>query len=153
MTTPLEGVFSTDEKVVAQADLKLLGSAVQSLVVKFNQEKFEQLLSSSSISPKSTQEYHKVSSETGSQVSSEASQRRASSEANRTLFDKANGSTSLEVQAITLGDNKACDEVSQELARSVLRLKANTTIETNLAVKLLLRLSKLSLQGVRNNSC
>jgi len=36
-------------------------------------------------------QYCKVSSETRSQVSSEASQRKAYSEANRTLFDKANG--------------------------------------------------------------
>jgi len=52
MATPLGKVFSTNEKDVAQADLKLLGSTVESLVAEFNQEKFEQLLSSGTISPK-----------------------------------------------------------------------------------------------------
>jgi len=40
MATPLETVFSTDKKVVAQADPKLLGSTVESLVVEFDQKKF-----------------------------------------------------------------------------------------------------------------
>ena len=60
MTTPLGTIFSTIEKAVAQADLKLLESTIESLV-EFDQEKFEQLLSSGSNSPK-------VSSETRSQV-------------------------------------------------------------------------------------
>ena len=54
METPLEIIFSTYENAVAQVDLKLLGSTVESLVVKFDQEKFEQLLSPGSICPKST---------------------------------------------------------------------------------------------------
>jgi len=66
MVIPLGTVFSTDKKTVAQADLKLLGSTVESLIVKFDQEKFEELLFSCSISPK-------VSSKTRSQVSLEAS--------------------------------------------------------------------------------
>ena len=53
MMTPLGSVFSTDEKTIAQIDLKLLESKVESLVVEFDQEKFEELLSLSSISPKS----------------------------------------------------------------------------------------------------
>ena len=51
MATPLGKVFSTNEKAVEQADLKLLGSTIKSLLVEFFQEKFEQLLSSGSISP------------------------------------------------------------------------------------------------------
>ena len=46
MATPLGNTFSTDEKAVAQADLKLLDSNIESLIVEFNQEKFEQFLSS-----------------------------------------------------------------------------------------------------------
>jgi len=43
MATPLGTIFSTDEKAVAQANLKLIGSTVESLVVEFDQEKFELL--------------------------------------------------------------------------------------------------------------
>ena len=63
-------------------------------------------------------QYCKVSSETHSQVSSEAFQRRDSSEANHKLFDKANGLTSLEVRATSLGANTTCDEVSQETRKT-----------------------------------
>ena len=77
MATPLGKVFSTDEKAIAQADLKLLGSTVESLVVEFDQERFEQLFSSGSISSK-------VSSKTCSQVSSQTSHRKA-----HKPFDKA----------------------------------------------------------------
>ena len=70
MATPLVTVFSTDEKVVAQADLKFIGSTVKSLIVEFDQEKFEEFLSSGSISPK-------VSSKTHFQVSLETSHREA----------------------------------------------------------------------------
>ena len=63
MATQLGNIFSTDEKAIAQVDFKLLGSMVESLVIEFDQEKFEQLLSGS-ISPKSTRQYRKVSSET-----------------------------------------------------------------------------------------
>jgi len=41
MVTPLGTIFSTDEKTIAQADLKLLGSNVKSLVIEFDQEKFK----------------------------------------------------------------------------------------------------------------
>jgi len=102
MATLLGSVFSTNEKAVAQADLKLLGSTVESLVIEFDQEKFE-LLSMSSISPK-------VSSETRSQVPSETSQREA-----HTLFDKASGLTSLEVLTASRGANMACDNISKEI--------------------------------------
>jgi len=62
-------IFSTNEKAVAQANLKLLGSTIESLVVKFDQEKFKELFSSGSISL--------VSSKTRSQISSETSHREA----------------------------------------------------------------------------
>jgi len=56
--------------------------------------------------------YHKVLNETGSLASSETSQGKAFLEVNCTLFDKANGSTSLEVHTSSLGANRACDEIS-----------------------------------------
>jgi len=52
MATPLGTYFSSDENLVAQDDLRLLRSTAESLVVDFNQEKYEELLSSGSISPK-----------------------------------------------------------------------------------------------------
>jgi len=70
MTTPLGTFFSTDEKAVAQVDLMLLGSTIESLMVEFDQEKFEELLSLVSISPKTRRQYRKVSTKTRSQVSS-----------------------------------------------------------------------------------
>ena len=72
MTTPLGTTFSTDKKVVAQTDLKFIGSTIESLIVELDQEKFEQLLSSGSVSPKFIQKYHKISSETCSLASSKA---------------------------------------------------------------------------------
>jgi len=50
MITLLGNSFSTDENVVAQADVKLLGSILESLVVEFDKEKFEEFLSSGSTS-------------------------------------------------------------------------------------------------------
>jgi hypothetical protein len=60
MATPL-GILSyhTDEEMVAQSDTKLLGSTVESLVVEFDQERYEKFLSS-----KSTRRFRKVSRET-----------------------------------------------------------------------------------------
>jgi len=45
--------FPINEKAIKQADLKLLGSTVESLIVDFDQEKFEQLLSSALLALKS----------------------------------------------------------------------------------------------------
>ena len=49
MVSPLETSFSINENALAQADLRLLGLTVRSLVVEFDQEKFEKLLPSGSI--------------------------------------------------------------------------------------------------------
>jgi len=52
MATPLGISFSTDENTVAQADVRLLGKMVESVVIEFDQEKFEEFLSSGSACPK-----------------------------------------------------------------------------------------------------
>ena len=52
MATPLGTTFSTDEQVVAQGDVICMGKTVESLVVKFDQAKYEEFLSSGSKSPK-----------------------------------------------------------------------------------------------------
>jgi len=72
MATPLGTNFSTDEQVVAQGDVTCMGKTVESLIVEFNQAKYEEFLYSSSKSPRARQ-YRKVSSEIYSRVSSEAS--------------------------------------------------------------------------------
>ena len=71
MATPLETSFSTDENVVAQTDVRLFGKTLESLIVEFDQEKFEEFLFSGSASPKEMQQYRKVSSKTCSRISSE----------------------------------------------------------------------------------
>ena len=109
MATLLESSFSTGENTVAQADLRLLVSMVESLVVEFDQEKFEKLLSSDSISPKASRQYCKVSSETRSQVSSKTSPK-----VTRTLVYKASSATSSEVLKTSHGANMVCAKVSQE---------------------------------------
>jgi len=52
MVTPLGTTFSTDEQVVAQGDVNFMGKTVESLVVKLNQVKYEEFLSSDSKSPR-----------------------------------------------------------------------------------------------------
>jgi hypothetical protein len=47
MATPLGSSSSTNEKEVSQCDDKALGSFVELLVIEFDQEKFEELLSQS----------------------------------------------------------------------------------------------------------
>ena len=119
MPTLLGITFSTDEKVAMQIDLKLIGSTVESLVIEFvDQEKFEQLLSSGSVSPKSMRKYRKVLNETRYLASSEASQGKAFSKANRMPFSKEHGSTSLEVHTTSLEFNMACNKVSNETCKS-----------------------------------
>ena len=52
MATPLGTTFSTDEQVVAQGDVTYMGKMVELLIVKFDQAKYEEFLSSGSKSPR-----------------------------------------------------------------------------------------------------
>ena len=63
MATPLGTSFS-DEEVVVQSDVHLTGTTVETLVVEFDQAKFEEAISSGSLSPKAMRKIHKVSKET-----------------------------------------------------------------------------------------
>ena len=109
MPTLLGIIFSTDEKFIAYADVKLLGSTVESPVIEFDQEKYEKLLSSGVVSPKALRHYHKVSTETHSQVSSKTSQRRTSLE-----FSRANGLNSLKALIASRGVGMVRVNASQE---------------------------------------
>ena len=44
MATPLGTTFSTDEQVVAQGDVIYMGKTIESLVVEFDQAKYEEFL-------------------------------------------------------------------------------------------------------------
>ena len=70
MATPLGTTFSTDEQAMAQGDITYMGKMIESLVVGFDQAKYEKFLSSGSKSPKA-RVYRKVSSGTCSRVCSE----------------------------------------------------------------------------------
>ena len=120
MAAPLGINFSTDEKVVTQANVKLIGSTVESLIVEFDQQKFEQLLSSGSVSPKSMQKFRKVSNETRSPTSPKVSQEKTSSKANRTSSDKAHGSSSPEVHRTSLEGNTTCDQETRVTSKGQL---------------------------------
>ena len=52
MATPLGITFSTDEQVVAQGDVTFMGRTVESVVMEFDQAKYEEFLSSGSKSPR-----------------------------------------------------------------------------------------------------
>ena len=62
MATPLGTSFS-DEEVVAQSDVHLTGTTVETLVVEFDQAKYEEVLSSGSLSPKARRDTHRISTE------------------------------------------------------------------------------------------
>ena len=113
MATPLGTSFSTDENVVAPADIQLLRRIVKSLVVEFDQEKFEGFLSSSAASPKIMREYRKVSSRTRSQISLEISPKVA-----RTFAYCAKQCHFYEVLKISRVVHTAHVNVSQEIHRA-----------------------------------
>jgi len=52
MATPLGSIFFTDEQVVAQGDITFMRKTVESLVIEFDQAKYEEFLSSGSKSPR-----------------------------------------------------------------------------------------------------
>ena len=52
MVTLLGTAFSTDEQVMAEGDVNFMGMMVKSLVVEFDQAKYEEFLSSGSKSPR-----------------------------------------------------------------------------------------------------
>ena len=61
IVTPL-GIFefSTAENQVSEYDVQTLGSTTEMLVIHFDQEKFEQLLSGGSTSPLLVHKYRKI---------------------------------------------------------------------------------------------
>ena len=77
MATPLGTTFPTDEQVVTQDDVGFMKKTVESLVVKFDQAKYEEFLYSCSKSHRMARQYRRVSSKIRSQVSSETSPKMA----------------------------------------------------------------------------
>ena len=113
MATLLGTSFSTDENVVAQADVQLLEKTVESLVVEFDQGKFEEFLSSSSASPKTMRQYRKVSYGTHSRRSLKISPKVA-----RTSAHSASSTTYDEILKTSRAAHIACINVSQETGRA-----------------------------------
>ena len=78
--------FSTDEQVVVQGDVTFMRKMIESLVVKFDQAKYEEFLSSGSKSLRVARQYRRVFSEIHSQVFSETSPKMAC--ANSAISDR-----------------------------------------------------------------
>ena len=70
MATPLGTTFVTDEQIVVQGDVLYKGKMVESLVVEFDQAKYEEFLSSGSKSP-NARAYRRVSTEICLKIRSE----------------------------------------------------------------------------------
>jgi len=93
---------------------------LESLVVEFDKEKFEEFLSSGSASPKTMRQYRKVSYETRSRISSEISPRVA-----RTFVYSANGAIFNEVLKTYRANHATRINFSQETRR------ANTSLHVH----------------------
>jgi len=63
MATTVGETILSDEMVVAQSDVIATGTMVESLVIEFDQAKYEEYLSSDSSSPRSARKYRRVSRE------------------------------------------------------------------------------------------
>ena len=85
MATPLGSAFSTDEKDVPQCDNKSIGDNAEILVIKFNQDKFEEMISQDGSSHHSSRRQRKVSF--GNQVSHETKATHSSTKALPELVD------------------------------------------------------------------
>ena len=113
MATLLGNTFSTDEKVIVQANLKVLDQSSNRSSSNSTKR------SSNSFSPQASLALNQRGSTAKSFQRLALNSlrdfwKKASLEANRWLFDKANDSTSLEVLTISHGVNTTCDGVSQE---------------------------------------
>lgn len=51
LATTVREIFYTDEKIVAQSDIKKIGNTVEILVVEVDQQKYDEYVSSRLVSP------------------------------------------------------------------------------------------------------
>ena len=61
MTTLLGKIFFNNKKTVPQCDDETLGSTAETLVIQFDQERFEQILSEGGSNPTSARKHMKIS--------------------------------------------------------------------------------------------
>ena len=61
MATPLGKVFFNNKRTVSQCDDETLGSNAETLVIQFDQERFEQILSEGGSSPINVRKHRKIS--------------------------------------------------------------------------------------------
>ena len=88
MATPLGTSYFTNEEVVAQSDTKLIGSKVETLVVEFNQARYEALLSAGDSSLKTIKRGRKVSTTSTISLSLSNSEEESSQEDGRKFSKK-----------------------------------------------------------------
>jgi hypothetical protein len=67
MATTVGDVILSDEMIVAQSDTIAPGTEVESLVIEFDEAKYEEFVSSGGMSPTSARKYRKVSRSTEGQ--------------------------------------------------------------------------------------
>lgn len=60
LTTLLESPIISDDMVAMQSNKILVGTMVESLIIKFDQNMYEEFVSSDSVSPKSLWKYHNI---------------------------------------------------------------------------------------------
>ena len=60
LATTVGEIFSTTEKIVAQHDKVAVGDMAETLVIEFDQDRYEELLSSGKSSPVSLRKYRKI---------------------------------------------------------------------------------------------
>ena len=128
--------------------LQLLGKMVESLVIEFDQEKFEKFLSLGSASPKAMRQYRKVSSGTCSRISSETSSKVA-----RTTAHSVNGATSNDVLKTSRATHAARINVSQKTNGANTSVHDHNNGEDHSAITLLSTLCNFRLPRVPNNPC
>ena len=73
MATTVGAAILSDEMVVAQSDKIVGGTDVETLVIEFDQSKYEDFLSLGKSSPTKARKYRRVSYETTTQVASDDS--------------------------------------------------------------------------------
>ena len=61
MVTPLGTFFFSNKKTVSQCDEQIIGTITETLVINFDQEKFDQLLSEGNLSPVNVRKHQKIS--------------------------------------------------------------------------------------------
>ena len=116
MATTVGAAVLSDELVVAQSDKVAIGTEVQTLVIEFDQSKYEEFLSSGASSPVKTRKCRRVSYETSAPVASVESSRANLDNQPLSLKNKAPKVSQQAKKWVVKQPKPASDVVSQALA-------------------------------------